>query len=163
MKRNEKKRKEKKRKKRKEKKRKKKKKLTTLCGAGREQGLPPPVLQGMLVSPSVQPSALLLGFDTPAAIPKSEKKLMVFAYFCRVLSRIPKRRTLNRIPAAQNPKGGFPRARTLNRIPAAQNPKGGFPRARTLNRIPQDTVLPTVQYQGAARILRKRWRLAVDG
>ena len=50
------------------------------CGA-REQGLAPPVLQGMLVSPSMQPSALLLGFDTPAAIPESEKTwfLLTFA------------------------------------------------------------------------------------
>ena len=52
---------------------KKRKSLQHCVGGAREQGLPPPVLQGMLVSPSVQPSALLLGFDTPAAIPKSEK------------------------------------------------------------------------------------------
>jgi len=74
-------RKEYKRKEKKRKEKKKKKKVTTLCVGAREQGLPPPVLQGMLVSPRVQPSVLLLGFDTPTAFPKSEKT----SCFCLLL------------------------------------------------------------------------------
>ena len=53
--------------------RRKKEKAYNIVWGGREQGLPPPVLQGMLVFPIMQPSALLSGFDTPAAIPKSAK------------------------------------------------------------------------------------------
>ena len=85
--------------------------------------LPPPVLQAMLVFPSMQPSAVLLELGTRAASPSKVIKTIGFLTF--FANKSFSKHSLNqKIPReTAPPRGG-------KWFPLRTNPKHGFPRGR---------------------------------